>query len=422
MMPNRGPHSIETAHDLVDLLRGDHGLTLNAAQIRRLAWLMPGRSRPQIWTGSRPASATADLLVVIDPPSSLRLELLAATLAPDTVVVIPCGEDPAYDALKSRLVGFGTVGTQGAEGPHQMWWGGLNLRCLSTSIRTTAARPLTRLPNTTPVHDAISQAERLLELWEHGAEPLLWTSGAEAAPDGLALATLDGDFAVAKHNRRRFAGHTFYFGRRPPAEALLRTWVEFCRCLPTIDDVQLLEQAWCLVTSQTALDTIWLPDCDTQPFRSTTDIAGHYDPLLPERLEVAGRTERTGPPELLMSAATTGERRAIAIVRDANAYGSRALAATMEALAHAFAADPADYRQLEIMQCASRDDLHVALAATSVESVLVVTPAHAVADDAFRRLADDSRLCTVVVAPPLQVFDMAQFRARRVDADTPTPG
>ena len=40
--------------------------------------------------------------------------------------MIPFGENPAFDFLKSKLTEFGTVGACGADGPHELWWGGVS--------------------------------------------------------------------------------------------------------------------------------------------------------------------------------------------------------------------------------------------------------------------------------------------------------
>jgi hypothetical protein len=405
-------HSSATADTLAERLQSDHGVTINAAQRRRLAWLAAHRGAPFLWAGRQPLPDGCRFAVLVDPPGRVPLELAGAALADDGVLVIPCGEDPAYDALKSRLTPFGTVGADGARGPHQLWWGGRDWRKFARMERVDA-RPLVSVSpdeNEPPRSDE-PLAERLLGLWRTRTQPLLWTDRPHDPGPGLGvLPALDCDFAVCREARCWFEMHTLHVGRRPAAETLLLTWVYLCNRFPTVDAAYLLDQAWCLATSQGGLDTIWLPAGDAGLVHRTGD---DRPVALPERLQMARRAERTGPPELAMASRVTNGRRALAVVRDAHACGSGALAATLEALAGAFAADPADYRQLEVMLCTSRDELHAAFGTAAVDSVLVAAPAHPVPADTFRHLADDSRLCPVVASPPLQVFDIADFRTSR---------
>ena len=404
------PDSIEA---LADTLRHEHGVTVNTQQRRRLAWLAARLGTPLVWTGLRSAPEECRFLVLVEPPGRLQLERLDHTLAQDGALVIPCGEDSAYDALKSRLSGFGIVGADGADGPHQLWWGGHAGRNATCTIHVVAA-PAELQSREAGSHHGGSRAERLLALWQDCTQPVVWRTQATGEDASVARPLeFDCDFAVRRRTDWRLSPHTLYFGRRPAAEALLLTWTKFCRAFRTVDDMQLLDQAWCLVTSQTALDTLWLPDVDQLAApQSAQSFTGEWVMAVPEWSRPVHPAERTGPPEFSMPGVATTGRCAMAIVRDSQSRGSRALASTVEALAHAFAADPADFCQLEVVLCTTRDDLHAAFAAASVDSVLVVTPAHVVTADIFRRLADESHLCAVV-SPPLQVFDLAQGRALR---------
>jgi hypothetical protein len=416
------PHPSVTADTFAERLRSEHGVTINAAQRRRLGWLARRRGAPFFWTGRQPLPDGCRFAVLIDPPGRVPLELAGAALADDGVLVIPCGEDPAYDALKSRLTPFGTVGADGARGPHQLWWGGRDWREFARAEQV-AMPPLVAMSpdDNEPLRGDEPMAERLLGLWRTRAQPLLWMVRPPEPGPGLGvLPALDCDFAVCRAARCRFETHTIHVGRRPAAETLLLTWVYLCNRFPTVDAAYLLDQAWCLATSQSGLDTIWLPAGDADPVhRADDDVNDARPAALPERLQAARRAERTGPPELAMASGVTSGRRVLAVVRDAHAHGSGALAATLEALACAFVADPADYRQLELVLCTTRDELHAAFGTAAVDSVLVVAPARPIPIDTFRRLADDSRLCPVVASPPLQVFDIADFRSSRKDGRGP---
>jgi hypothetical protein len=427
----------------------------NDAQRRRLEWLRNRNGPGYVWTAKSQLPAKCRFAVVIEPPNGIQLERLLAALADDAVVVVPCGEDPAYDRLKSRLVAFGTVGVGGATGPHQMWWGGprpLVPRPLSvgagspdtaSAVLTVARRtgqacdesPLESPPLVpdTPVRDG-TLAECILTKWQSNDDPVIWIDGGFRSPaDMPEIEPIDCDFAVFKRHRWLFDTDLLYFGRRHPAGVLLRAWAVFCRQFPGLDARILLDQAWCLVTSQLSLDTFWLPSArdrgEALPGSSPTVDRGEYsdlefhgdacpaDQFLRGRLKTARAAGRTGFPEVLLSvpAASGSDKRAIAIIRDVDVEESYALGTLIEALAQAFATDPGGFRQLEIAICTRREDLYAALQSAPVDRALVVTPKHRIAADTFRRLAEANE--AIVIAPASVVVDLGARRNRLVTAE-----
>src|SRR5215471_7952551 len=121
-----------TAHDtertdaaigtLDRLLHSNH-IKLAQAQRRRLSWLVDRFGAPRLHDGS---DQQHGVVIVLEPPTGTGAELFARALDDGTIVVIPFGENPAFDFLKAKLTDFGTVGSCGAEGPHELWWGGAN--------------------------------------------------------------------------------------------------------------------------------------------------------------------------------------------------------------------------------------------------------------------------------------------------------
>jgi hypothetical protein len=404
------PKSAHSADTIADTLRHVHGVTVNPAQCRRLNWLASRQGAPFVWAGRQPLPDKCRFVVAVEPPGRLQLERVDRAIASDAVLAIPCGEDPAYDELKTRFTCFGTVGADGADGPHQFWWGGNTPRHVlrAGDVAATAAPP----PDIGSCLEA-PLAERLLSLWQASSQPVVWTD--HARDEGARVAkpsAFDCDFAVRRLDDGRLSAAALYFGRRPAAAALLLTWEKFSRIFRKVDDMQLLDQAWRLVTSQTPLDTLWLPEFhDDVARKSAPSCIREWTVAMAEWPQSTHPAARTGPPELSMRGAAATGRSALAIVRDSQSRGSRALASTVESLAHAFATDSADYCQLEVALCATRHELQAAFAAASVDSVLVVTPAHAITDDIFRKLADESRLCAVV-SPPLQPYKFPRTRAR----------
>lgn len=427
-----------SASEFIKALRQRCGLTLNAAQARRLAWLAERHGPPALWDGNDPWPRDARLVVVVRPPSALQLETQSDRLRPDGIVVIPCGEDPGYDALKSRLAAFGTIGTAGAAGPHQFWWGSpahgtfaSSFAWTDTNAGASASPPFERLqagPTSTAAteEDARMTSERILSVWQQSDRPVVWRHGSArpVAADAEILST-DCDFAVHKRQRWQFDASVLYFGRRSAAETLLRMWTALCWYMPEVDDGLLLDQAWCLVTSQTCLDTLWLPAAQgaARDGRRSLRDGGNgngadgddfsSDPRFMARLKTARSAERTGFPELVMSspAVTDRDPHALVVIRDAAGGTSSGFAALIERLAQAYADDPAGFRQVEIAICACKDDIEAALQGSPVERTLVINAAHHPVSDTFSRLAkaDDP----IVLALRAAVLDLGEYRAFR---------
>ena len=123
--------------DIRRLLQSN-GIKLGPAQRRRLEWLATRRGIPVMQPGTLPETG---VVIVADPPSGARAELFCRALPAGCLVAIPFGENPAFDFLKSKLTGFGTIGPCGADGPHELWWGGLEWPAPQPGDPSTAALP-----------------------------------------------------------------------------------------------------------------------------------------------------------------------------------------------------------------------------------------------------------------------------------------
>src|SRR3954466_16186358 len=116
--------TISMQTDIRRLLQAN-GIKLGAAQRRRLEWLAGSYGTAVMQTGAEMSAGDSGVIIVAEPPSGARAELLCRTLHAGCVVAIPFGENPAFDFFKSKLIEFGTVGPWGDDGPHELWWGGV---------------------------------------------------------------------------------------------------------------------------------------------------------------------------------------------------------------------------------------------------------------------------------------------------------
>ncbi|MBR1220959.1 hypothetical protein JQ557_23380 [Bradyrhizobium sp. U87765 SZCCT0131] len=423
--------------DRLDTLLHSHHVKLGERQRGRLHWLATRLGAPVIWEGPESHIAGSGLVVVLEPPTGPRAELFFRTLDDRSVVVIPFGENPAFDFLKSKLIDFGTIGAAGSEGPHELWWGGMNwgaiahhdvraplprvescyARALGADHITHLARSLTALEldfDITPRDDAPAgplhgrdKADFILQMWETHDQPILWVDADAMLLEPPHLpAAIDGDFAVHKWNRWEMSTRVLYFGRSAAAEALLRTWRDFSHAYPGVWDGHALDQAWSVVSSQRALDTVWLPrsyhtmqgDQGTRPVilhkRETTTASLGPDGGYPKALRTARRACRTGPPEslIVITAPEATIQPVTVILRDTQSAGARTVAASVEAVADAFAGDPAGFSHLELSLCPWQDDVKTATAvATSARHrILELAPTDPIDGDLFRTLAATS--------------------------------
>lgn len=423
--------------DRLDTLLRLHHIKLGDHQRRRLHWLAMRLGAPSVWEGPQTDIAGSRLVVVLEPPSGPRAELFFRALDDHSVVVIPFGENPTFDFLKSKLIDFGTIGAVGSDGPHELWWGGMSwatiarhddaaplprvescyARALGPDHITHLARSLTALEldfDITPLDDAApgplhggAKADFILQMWQTHERPILWVDADAMLLEQPRLpAAVDCDFAVHKWNRWEMSTRALYFGRSAAAEALLRTWRDFSHAYPAVWDGHALDQAWSLVSSQMALDTVWLPrsyhtmqgDQGTRPVilhkRDTTTANLGPDDGFPKALRTARRACRTGAPEslIVIKAPEATTQPVTVILRDIQSAGARTVAASVEAVAEAFAGDPAGFSHLELSLCPWQDDVKAATAvATSAQHrILEMAPSDTVRRDMFRALAATS--------------------------------
>jgi hypothetical protein len=409
-------------------------LQLGKRQRAHIQKLADHCGQPFVWDGRGELDARSRLIVVTRPPNGPQIEALRRSLESRSVVVIPFGENPAFDTLKSRLTDYGMIAPSGSDGPHQLWWGGNN-RAGFAFGNTQATRPLVvscHRSDADASHVArLTQSLRtfgldhvlewidptlakraggrhkikfILDTWQKSTEPVLWLD-----PDSVVmrpatlLDTTDCDVGLHKWNGWEISTRTLYFGRSAVAESVLRTWLGFADLYPDVWEGYLLDQAWSLVASQAPLSTLWLPRSyhsltgDQQRrepviahnLPSDTDALGP-DPDFPVALRTARRAARTGSPEaqLVMSSRAGGRGTAAVLLRHAGSADATSVAAAFEDIAKAFDADSAGFKQVEVSLCPWQNDVASALAAARHEnaSTIVLDPAHRVPDTLFHDL------------------------------------
>lgn len=417
-------------------------LNLSVSQRYRLLWIIQRNGVPAVWSSGSDLAPGAGCTIVVDVPNGLECERFLQSLGMEAIVILPYSEDPLFDTLKANLCEYGTIGASGAEGPHQLWWGGRRADCISHDaecpmplivscyapgiLNPNKVRRLILSADTLKLRHSILQDDAIA-LWETGSAtkvrhiwntwvaaecPVLWVepdamlNGYPALP-----AALDCDFAIHKRDNHAFDGSVLYFGQSSVTEALLQTWHRLCLTCPGVSDEILLDQAWSLVSSQCGLDTVWLPRSycgrrsawlpgedplivrDDSP-RLLLNLNGELLPLLEHDLPataIAARGyARTGAPEAqLVMRAETGEHGPVAVlVHDSHATRPSSSSAVIEAIAAAFASDSGGFSHLEIVLCPSTADFDACTSAMQDFWIVVTTPAERFGRNTFRIFGD----------------------------------
>ncbi|MGJ5029537.1 hypothetical protein ACQR1I_22050 [Bradyrhizobium sp. HKCCYLS2038] len=391
-----------------------YGVRLGRQQERRVRWLSQTFGPVAPWS-DRVSARESRTMVVIDPPTGAGAELLYGSLNRRDVVLIPFGENPAFDFLKSKLTEFGTVGAS-AEGPHQLWWGGLAWpiskvtgaecapRIVSCHPRTLGdlhvyhlRRSLERLGLAFDIEavecrdgqhlTAADKANFIARMWQRHGGRLLYVDPDvmfQAAPTLPHLAGCD--FAAHKWNGWEMSARTLYFGPSKAAAAMLRTWQEIASSCPDVWDGYLIDQAWSAASSQIALDTVWLPRSyhaiageaasrDATIVHNLKPLIGELgpDPEFAAMVRAARRAGRAGPAEsLLVLGSEANSDKAVTVILLDVAGSARAVADSIDALARAFTARCGGFARFELSLCCSQPEVHAARAAATGAGNLVV--------------------------------------------------
>lgn len=431
----------DETHANLDRLLQAGGIRLGRPQRDRLGWLTSQYGAPTL-DGSSEGQRNG-IIILKEPPSGAAAELFYRSLTPGCAVVIPRSENPGFDFLKSKLTEFGTVAPCSADGPHEMWWGGIGWSKFLSAADACTARPrivscyprgnddgaarglrqsLERLqlshhiePIETQFDDRIlcfEKAEFMLRMWDKYREPLLFVEADATLREAPLLPSFLGcDVALHKWNRWEMSARTLYLGRSQHAEMLLRTWQQLAASYPAIWEGYLLDQAWSLTSSQVPLDTVWLPRsyhtlrgdlgaarATILHDRQTTTLELGPDPAFASLVRTARRAGRTGARDAFM-VMISDERSAggiAVILRDISAGDAGQVAATVEAVTGAYAADCGGYGRLELSLCAWQEDVGAVreAAAQAHYRILEIAPGQRIANDFFAHHAAEDAVMT----------------------------
>ena len=431
----------------LDQLLLSNGIRLNAAQRRRLDWLVQRLGTAVLSQGGSVPVRNSGVVIVVEPPSGPAAETLYRSLRTDCAVVIPFGENPAFDFLKSKLTDFGTIGPNPG-GPHEMWWGGINWRAIAPEGAPRTVAPLCVVscyprafgddhadqlrdklaefqiaseiaPIDTVVEGCMSASEKaafILRMWQQHSEPLLFIEAdATLSEPPLLPSNLDCDIALHKWNRWEMSARTLYIGRSTAAEALLRNWHHIATAYPSVWEGYLLDQAWSLTASQMSLDTVWLP----RSYHAPTEDAGTprhttvVHNLLADNADLgpdaefavamrgARRASRSGGRDsmIVVTSQATATDAITVIMRDIATSDAREVAASIEAVTGAFAADCGGFGRLELSLCPWQDDIRAAKSAAKSTNnrIIEIAPWQTLPADLFRAVAQSPDSGSVVV-------------------------
>jgi hypothetical protein len=376
--------------------------------------------------------------------------MLVAALHENSIVIVPFGENPAFDFLKSKLIAYGSIGSQGSAAPHHVWWGGLKPLPVRTGLYPRdgvlflssfagvdrpqdAARrsaDLTRLGLDGIVEHLASDAATkrpapakiafIIEQWEQSHRPVFWIDpAAQLRQHPILPQSLGCDFAVHRRRSGEIDTAALFFHQTEPARALLDIWKRLSDGFPELPDSFLLDQAWTLAASQRQLESAWLPPSywrtdDPAARDDSAVIVGSRsraddDPVnfLAAHAQQARRFGRHQAPEShLVMPATAGTRGPITVlVRDVLAGNALEASAAIEAAAQAFATDSGGFSKMEVVLCAWDEDVEAVLNIADDSWVLVTDPSERLEAHAFRMLETPGH--AAVDRDPARIFRSA---------------
>jgi hypothetical protein len=408
------------------------GLRLGAIQRHRLLRLLQRYCGAVLWDGKTAAPMLATAVVVLNSAVAPRIETLIGSLHENSIVIIPFGENPTFDFLKSKLHAYGTIGSQGIAAPHHIWWGGVKPLAVPTGLyrkedvlfvsscgsglaaREKASKlvaDLDRLgldgvvdaiaPGSPAAGRAPSQVDIIIRQWELTHRPIFWIGPeARVRQHPVLPQALGCDFAVHKRRSGEMQAGALFFHQTESARVLLDAWQSLSRDHPSLPDAFLLDQAWTLVASQRQIETAWLPDhywrAGEFPQQDRVTVI-QYDPSVAAKVpeeyltvscQRARRFGRHQAPEahLVMQSGEDSRRQITVLIRDVLASNAQNVSGAVEAAAQAFAANPGGFSHMELVLCAWDDDVDSVMQIEDDSWVLLTDPSERLELDAFTRL------------------------------------
>jgi hypothetical protein len=407
------------------------GLWLGPIQRHRLLQLIRRYRETVLWDSASGVMEPGVSIVVLNSATAPRMEMLVRSLHENSIVIIPFGENPAFDFLKSKLHAYGSIGSQGSTAPHHIWWGGVKPLSVPTGfyrkeetlfaslfrsgfINGEKAAKLTmdldRLgldhlvegpsPEMLAGTSSLPKIDFIIRQWERSNRPIFWIDpDARVCRHPLLPQSIGCDFAVHRHSSGEMEPGVMFFHQTEAARALLDIWQRLTRDHANLPESFLLHQAWILVSSQRQLETAWLPDTYWHPAglaASHRNDVVLYDPVsrpqspleyftLP--FQQARRFGRPQAPEPhLIMQGVAGTRGPITVlIRDVLDADTQSVGSAIEAAAQAYASNAGGFSQMEVVLCAWNEDVEAVLQIEDGTWVLVTDPSERLPPDAFSK-------------------------------------
>jgi hypothetical protein len=404
-------------------------LSLGAIQRHRLLRLTRRYCNTVLWDGENVVTAPATSVIVLNSATAPRVETLISSLHENSIVILPFGENPTFDLIKSKLHAYGSIGSQGNAAPHHIWWGGVKPLSVPTGLyrkedtlfvssnrrgflpAAQLAFDLKRLgldgvmeglaPDTTVGAQRSSKIDFIIQQWEQTNRPVFWIAPeATVHENPLLPQSLGCDFAVHMRPSGEMQPGAIFFHQTESARSLLDIWQRLSRAYPDLSEAFLLDQAWTLASSQRQIETAWLPDSYWKAGNSQARVHGaviQYDPsgmkqepeeYLTWRCRRARRFGRHQAPEahLIMHGTAPTRGPITVLIRDVLASNAQGVSGAVEAAAQAFASDSGGFSQMEVVLCAWDDDVDLVMQIDDETWVLVTDPSERLERNAFSQL------------------------------------
>lgn len=434
---------------------------LGAIQRDRLLRLIARTGAPVLWDGRSAVTAPGVTVFVVHAANAMQIETLVGALHENSIVVLPFGENPAFDVLKSRLQAFGSIGSQGVAAPHHVWWGGVKPLAVPTGMYRKEdtlfissvgadidmaypgrlANDMERiglelaldLPGTR--RGGSAKVDFIIAQWEQASRPVFWIDpNAAVHRHPLLPQALECDFAVCKRPTGEMQPGALFFNQTEAARALLDVWQRLARAYPELPEAFLLDQAWTLAASQRQLETAWLPetygktgkpdvrDGDAVIQHGATATALPLQDDLTRRSLRARRFARHQAPEahLVMQGTVRSRGQVTVLLRDVLGSSAADVAAATEAVAQAFAHDSAGFTQMELVLCAWDDDVERVMQIDDDSWVLLTDPSERLGPDAFAALDLASQVTGMTASR--QIYSSSNRSPSVLNLVDPLPG
>jgi hypothetical protein len=368
----------------------------------------------------------AKTIIVDNAPRLLQVEEICRALLPDTTVVIPMSEDPAFDFLKSKLYCHGVIGASAPHSPHQIWWGGmmaakpvrgrrdlLQSHLVSCIRRDTpeerSAALFAKALDALNISYCIERADvslddtpelrsrLLLNAWASTEKPLIWLDpNCTGEPMSISVDLKGVDFAAMLTPSATFSMNFLYFGRSQAAFEFLKCWNDLCRQFPSLPASHLLDATWALICAQRTLRTAWIPplgsrellrraNCYATPIN---DSSQPQTPLSYPSQRQARRAGRTGAPEPhCVLKGMAGGRGALSLIVLAESAAAHQTAETVNSAVDAFCNDDGGFSVFGIVICKTEREAVEAAQKINDGAYLYVLAGLTLERDVFRVLS-----------------------------------